>query len=416
MAASTDPAEAMRGDIPTQAGHRSLFETILPPLRRIPTRWKMIVRGIGRSKRRSLATILGTVIALVLVLASWGMIDTIVILIDRQFNEVQLDDGIAILDSAIGPRQITDVRDVDGVRYSEKVLSLSVSAKGADDTYATQVFGYYPDTKMHGFLTENGELPPEGVVAGSALGEIIGAEEGDTVTLDFPKLDTEFTVKIAEFVDEPLGTLIYMDQDALVEAMRTASTPIGEGRLNEPGTAVIMTRFEPDVADREVVFEEIEDVSNVIATSDTRGLYILIEDYLGLFYLFVGMMLVAGGLLAFALIFNTTSANLAERAGEFANMRANGVSNREIAKLITGENLLLTALGIPPGLLAGYAVAALMLSSYSTDLFAFDLEMKPESLLYASLAMLLVAFISVLPGIRGIRRLDLGKVVRERAQ
>ena len=42
---------------------------------------------------------------------------------------------------------------------------------------------------------------------------------GDTITLDFPELDTEFRVRIADFVNEPLGTLIYMDQDALIEAI-----------------------------------------------------------------------------------------------------------------------------------------------------------------------------------------------------
>jgi putative ABC transport system permease protein len=207
-----------------------------------------------------------------------------------------------------------------------------------------------------------------------------------------------------------------MDQDALVDEMRHASDPIGEMRLYEPGSAVVMARFEPDVTDREALFEQIEDVRGVIATSDARQFFLLIEDFLGLFYLIVGFMLVFSGALAFALIFNTTSANLAERAGEFANMRANGVSNRQVGQLIMGENLLLTAMGVPPGLILGYIVASYAMSTYSTDLFAFDLEMRPESLLYASIAMLVVALISVIPGLRAMRRLDMGKVVRERSQ
>jgi hypothetical protein len=57
-----------------------------------------------------------------------------------------------------------------------------------------------------------------------------------------------------------------------------------------------------------------------------------------------------------------------------------------------------------------------MMASYSTDLFAFDLEMKPVSFVYAGAAMLVVAFVSVLPGLRALRQLDMGKVVRERSQ
>ncbi len=41
-------------------------------------------------------------IALVLILASWGMIDTIVILIDRQFNEVQLEDALVVFGTPVG--------------------------------------------------------------------------------------------------------------------------------------------------------------------------------------------------------------------------------------------------------------------------------------------------------------------------
>ena len=77
------PAEAMRGDVKVEDGRLSLIERVVPPLQRAPVRWRMVLRGIGRDKRRSLSTVIGVMLALVLILASWGMIDTVGVLIDR---------------------------------------------------------------------------------------------------------------------------------------------------------------------------------------------------------------------------------------------------------------------------------------------------------------------------------------------
>jgi ABC-type antimicrobial peptide transport system permease subunit len=96
-------------------------------------------------------------------------------------------------------------------------------------------------------------------------------------------------------------------------------------------------------------------------------------------------------------------------------MRANGLSNRRIATLITGENVLLVMLGIVPGLIVGYLAAAWMMSTYSSDMIKFNLEMRPSTLVLSALAMVAVALLSVIPGIRTVRRLNVAEVVRERA-
>ena len=87
------PAAAMRGPVGSGRGGRSLVERVAPPLGRLPTRWKMVLRGIGRSPRRSVSTILGIVLAATLILASWGMLDTTKVLLQRQFVDIQRQDA-----------------------------------------------------------------------------------------------------------------------------------------------------------------------------------------------------------------------------------------------------------------------------------------------------------------------------------
>lgn len=408
------PAEAMRGDVPTGGGRVSLLERAIPPTRGLPTRWLMIFRGVGRNWRRSLSTVIGVVLALTLILASWGMIDTVAILVDRQFNEVDLVDATSVFEEPVDDSQVEAVAAVSGVAAAEPVVTLPVSAIRGDGSYATQLQAFVEGTQMHGFRTDTETLPVDGVVAGIALGDEIGVEVGDRITVSLTSLDTTFETTIAGFVDEPMGTVLYMEREALIGALAAADPAVDEQTLADPSITTVASRFDP-AGDHQGTIDRIKQVDGVVSVVDNRALAALFNDFMGFFYVFVGAMLLFGGAMAFALIFNTISVNVAERSAEYATMRANGVSSRSIGALITGENVLLTAIGIVPGLIVGYIVSSWFMHSYTSDIFQFDLEMRPSSLVLAGLAMIVVALLSVIPGIRTVNRLDIASVVRERA-
>jgi len=411
---NVSPAEAMRGDIPLDRGRLSLVERVLPFLRHMPVRWRMTIRGISRNRRRSLSTVIGVVLALILILSSWGMIDTITILMDKQFNEISLEDASAIMTIPVNDSAVRTVGDVGGVATAERVIALGVTVKSATDSYATQIQAFESDTEMHSFEGWT-TLPEGGVILGEAIRSILDVEKGDGIEVNLPSHDTEIKAEVLGFVDEPLGTFVYAESEWWTDVLGSADPPITEAELLSPSTSVVMTRFDADV-DRQHVIESIENLDDVAAVSDSRVIYEFLQQYMGLFYLLVGLMLLFGGVMAFALIFNMMAVNLAERSGEIATMRANGMSRSSIASLIVGENMLLTALGIPPGLLIGYWSSAAFMAAFSSDMFAFDLHMKPTTFVYSSLAIFAVTIIALAPGVRAVGRIDIGKIVRERSQ
>ena len=126
-------------------------------------------------------------------------------------------------------------------------------------------------------------------------------------------------------------------------------------------------------------------------------------------------MLIFGGAMAFALLFNAMTSNIAERVVEVATLRAAGAPHRTLARMITSENVLMTLLGIGPGLLVGYELARLFMAQFNNDQFDFSLQIRPSTFIFAALAILIVALLSQLPGLRAVRRLDVAEVVRERA-
>ena len=219
---------------------------------------------------------------------------------------------------------------------------------------------------------------------------------------------------IAGMVDEPLGMPLYATTDAVSAALASAGVGDPASALAAPTVSSIQAVFDPG-ADRAAVLRGIDHVSGIISAQDARSLYNSVEQYLGLFYLFTGIMLLFGGVMAFALMFNTISVNIAERSGEFATLKASGMSDRTIAVMIMGENLLLTVVGIVPGLVLGALAAYEFILSFNNDSFTFSLLIQPLTFIVAAVAMVVVALLSMVPGIRSVRRLDIGGVVRERS-
>lgn len=406
-ASRVPPAEAMRRFAPARGGGLSLAELLLPPLRRLPVRWRMTVRGIGRNRRRTFSTVLGVVLALTLIVVSWGMVDTAQILVDRQFDEIERQDAEVYFRGPIGEAELRRVRHTRGVRLAEPGIDLPVSLRADGRRYRTQLIGLRRGTRMHGFPLEGGgwrELPGEGILAGEALASELGIEAGAEIAIAAPGTGVTERAPVEAFLDEPLGTYVY--------------APLGTARrLAGPGTGlgnVALVRYAPGV-DREAMRRELSSLPGVVAFVDSNALRGVVDDYLGLYYAFVGVMLLFGAAMAFALLYNSIQANLAERSVEVATLRAAGTPFRTLSRMITAENVLVTAIGIVPGLLVGYEVARLFLASFDNDAFSFDLRIRVSTLVLSALAILLVSLLSERPGLRAVRRLDIAKVVRERA-
>jgi putative ABC transport system permease protein len=405
-AARIPPAEAMRGITPLTRGGRgplAALQRLAPATRRLPAGAWLVLSGPTRQPRRTLYTEIGIALALVLILVSWGMLDTSKATVARQFDRVQRQDAQLTLDHPADAATLTDLTHQTGVQAAEPTAELPVTLGSGARSYSTALIGLRPGTVMHTFLTPDGgtrPLPAHGVLLGAALHTKLGIDVGDRIPLRISNGAVQATV--AGFVDEPLGTYAYTSLDQL----RTIAPN------TEPTT--VLVRFTPD-ADRAALHHTLAARPGVLAYTDTQALRRAVNTYMNLFYVFVAVMLIFGGLLAFTVLFATMSVNLAERGVEIATLRAAGVARRRLSRLITTENLLLIAAGIVPGLLLGRLATSAFLGAFNSDLLAFHTDIRPTTYLWTAAAITAVALLAQQPGLRLLTRLDLGQLVRERA-
>ncbi|WP_330185817.1 FtsX-like permease family protein [Nocardia sp. NBC_01503] len=400
-AARIAPAAAMRGD-GLSPGRPGLIARWSAHWTRLPVVVRMAVRSMARGRRRTIATMTGTVLALVLILASVGMLTSMRNVLHLQFDVIEHEDATVLIQGAD-----TAVRDrlaaIPGVAAVESgtITPITVSANG--NSYTTTLNGLQHDTTMHGFRTSDGmtTLPSDGVLAGKPLADRLGVHIGETITVT-PAFGAPQQVRLAGLLDEPLGTFVYADTGTA-------------GRIGGIGMHGFLLRFDP-AADRDAVRNAATGQPGVIAYTDTHALQNQFDRFLGLFWIFIIVMLILGAVLAFTVIYVTMTVNFAERTTELATLRATGVRTRRITGMLALENLTATLLAVPLGLAAGVLAAWAFLNSFNSDMFTIELAIGWAAPLLAALAVLAAAALSQLPAARLVRRIDIARIVRERAR
>lgn len=401
-AAAITPAEAMRISPAHGAGRRTLLERLVPPVRRLPARWRMTLRGISRNRRRSLFTIIGVAVSVVLVMVFAGLRDTVTTVIDRQYNTIQLED--AEVHTAPGADLVGEIGDQPGVRRAEAFSRYDVALTGQRGTVQTLLTGMEPGTRMHRFTTTDGRriaLPTEGVVLPAGARETLGVDVGDHVGVRAAG-GQQVELTVAGFVREPLNPIAYAALSQ-VQALQAPASSTG-----------VLVQLTAD-ADRAAIAKAVGSRPGVTAYLATATVERAMTDAFALYNTLVGLMLLFAAAMAAALLYNAMSANVAERSVELGTLRTAGMGTGQLARMVAVENLLLVVIGIPLGLGLGAWAADWFMSTYETQGYHWSLSMSAQTPVVVAAGVMVAAVLIQGPALRTMRRLDLARIVRERS-
>lgn len=400
-AARLAPAQAMRQN-PAAAlarGRTSLIERLLP----LPLWLRLPLRNTLRVPHRLVSSGLGVISAFVLLLVAWGMVDSINILMERNFRTVERWDFVAAF-NGIGLPATRDqtaawpgVRQVEAAVQSPAILNLP----GKDQEVVLTAFA--STQTMHVLQLDDGVSAEEALARGKIVLTAAIARKhklalGAPVTVTTPA--GLHVLKLGGVVDELMSSTAYV-------SMEQAQAWLG---LPAPAFNVLYLTVEPQHA-RQIQDDlyHLPGVSGVTRKSSVEKDW---RSLMGLFYAFTGVLFIMAGVMAFALLFNVMTVNVLERQRELATMRAVGAGWRRIALYITLESVILWLLTLAPGLLLGRWVAEQMGALFESDLFAFPIIIAPASYAITALAILLTMILAALPAIRNVNRLNLAEATK----
>ena len=402
-AARVEPAAAMRPIGPETQGRRTILERLLPSW--APS-WSVVaVRNIARQPRRAASTMIGVVLALIMIVSAFVMNDSINSVFDRQYAVVDQRDLVVTLHETPTPDTMAQLADVNGVAGVELYEETPALLRAAEKVAPQQLQAFNSETEAHDFpggIWHSGVDASDaaGIVVGLAAQEALDLQVGDTVLVESPAYGATAEVQVVGFIDEPIRGFSYSDIDDW------------ETLTGVEPSRVVLTLESND--DHRAVRNKVADLPDVLAVQDQIAVARQASTLLAATKFFVGMMLAFAMLMAVALIFNAMTVSIAERESEVATLQANGVGRGWIRKTITLENLTIVLAGIVPGLLLGRVLGGLFLNQFSTPQFRFEARINPWSVVVSATLVGIAAVIAQFPGLRSLDKLDLAAKVRER--
>lgn len=404
-ASRTRPAEAMRITPPGVRGGLSGAERALPPLRRLPARWRMALRGITRSRRRTLLTIIGVAVSVSLVMVFAGMRDTVNNVIDRQFGRVQLENAEVLTQPGAADGVRSRLESDPDIRRVEPIARYDVTLSFEGRSMQTLMAGMEPQTAMHRFTAEDGSastLPSRGVLLGGGVGATLGVDVGNVVSVTVAQTGQRLSEPVVGFVEEPMNPVVYISLDHLSR------------RTGWAGPTGLLLRLRPG-ADPDAVYSRVTTLPGVMAYLSTDTVETTMREAFALYDTLTGLMLAFAALMAAALLYSAMSANVAERSVELGTLQAAGVSTGMLSRLVAAENLALVVVGLPGGLALGALLATWFMSTFETQGHRWSLDMQAPTPLVVAAGVLAAALAAQLPALRATRRLDVARIVRERS-
>lgn len=397
------PAQLMRPRAP-RAGRRVLLERIRPLWRRLTFTYKVTVRNLFRYKKRFWMTVMGIGGCTALIVAAFGLRDSILAIQDIQYDQiftyslqVTLEDGLTEEDRG-AIRQVLE--ESEGAEDWLFCRMATVTAEGERRSVdATLVAAEDPEA-LASFITLRHRtdgaavsLPAEGAVLSEKLAALLNVQAGDTVTLDG---ETRAPAAVAATTEQYVMHYLYLTADAYEAAF---GTPPEENalliRCPEGGTAA------DDLAAGLLSLPGVVSVARVQDDRDTLRQSTESVNYA------VVLITVCAAALAFVVLYNLSSINITERLRELATLKVLGFYEGELAAYVNRENVFLTIFGMVLGLGMGKFLHRWLVLTVEVDMFMFGRSAALSSYLIAVVLTSLFSLVINLGARRRLRGIDM---------
>lgn len=366
----------------------------------------MVVRHTLRFPVRSGLTVLGTAASGALLIMSLSTDDATEFMIDVTFFQSNRQD-ITVAFSDIRPINVADsLRKMPGVLKVEAYRDLSVVLRNGPRSKRMSLQGLPPGRDLQKLLDRDLHpiaLPDAGVAVSEKLADILDVHRGEVISV-------EVTEGRRRQVELPITAILqgYIGLQAFV-TLDQLNRIAGDGRVVTAADLMVDTKALP------TLYRELKDMPAVAAVMLLRHSLKSFRKTLGQnIDIMMSVFITLAVIITFGVVYNSARIQLSERGRELASLRVLGFTRAEVARILLGEVVLLTALAIPLSWVLGYVFTWVLISGFDTELYRVPFIIDRNTYVFSSLIMCAAAAVSALiVGIR-VSRLDLIKVLKTR--
>ncbi|HIZ47868.1 MAG TPA: ABC transporter permease [Candidatus Gemmiger excrementavium] len=385
------PAALMLPRAP-KAGKRILLERITPLWRRFPFTWKVTCRNLLRYKKRFWMTVIGVAGCTSLLVAGFGISDSLNAIIEKQYTDISHYDLMTVVtkEQAVFSGPVYDcLYDNPQVGESIAVAMQATRQDGPDgemDVYLmvpedVQRFAEFAD--LHERISRDPTpLGEEGVVITEKLATILGVQAGDTVTLEDSD-ENVGTFTVTGVCEHYVSNYVYM-----------SAATYAQGFGEEVSYNAILSKLPDDSeAVRDDLSARLLDMDNVASVNFTEDNVVQVLNMLNSIDAVVVLIIVCAASLAFVVLYNLSNINIAERVKEIATIKVLGFYDREVDAYVNRESVALTLIGTLFGAFGGIALHRFIIVTVEVDAVMFGRDIQPLSFVYAIALTLLFSLL-----------------------
>lgn len=374
-----DPAILMRPKAPKN-GKRILLERIGFIWNKIGFIWKVTLRNIFRYKKRFLMTVLGISGCTALILTGFGVRDSIQMIVDVQFGELNKYSMTASYDSDEKTEDVEYLKSLISNEKGVKEIGMfhNQNAKVMINNKEKEVTVVIPENKntFKDFieLRERKSHTPikldnKGIVISEKAARNLDAKVGDKVKI-LNENDVSAEAVISGITENYVNHYIYMTNDYYKELFnRNADSNRIYGVLDDSIT----------IDQEDKMASKIIDSTCANGTVFTTGIKDGFSDTIKSLNYVVLLMIVSAGALAFVVLYNLSNVNISERIREIATIKVLGFYDKEVSAYIYRENVILTLIGAVVGLGLGVILHQFIMITVEVENMMFGRLINPLS-------------------------------------
>ena len=398
------PASLMRPKSP-KAGKRVLLERISWLWSKLKFTQKVTIRNVFRYKKRVSMTIIGILGCTALMVAGFGLRESVSNMIPSQYGEVFLYDMSITLKNEQTSDEIQ--------KYIDEVCNIKTNDKNNDVTDAmafnmqaveilnketkqdvqlivpekTDVLSDYIVLENR-VSKEKYSLSDNGVVITEKLAKLLGIKQGEKITIKNSN-DKQAEVEVKGITRNYLMHYMYISPE-YYESIFGEKVKYNTILLKEQSEVRKSEESENKLGKKIL---ENSNISKVTFMSQTKSIFDEVMDNMTFV---VWILIISAGLLAFVVLYNLANVNISERIRELATIKVLGFYDKEVYDYVGRETTILTIIGILLGLIAGYFLEMFILKTCELDILMFDTRISIWSYVYsASLTILFTLIVSV---------------------
>ncbi len=403
---SVNPAEAMRPKPPGSAGN-ILLERFPRIWGLLDSTWRMGLRAAIRNRGRFALVLVGVAFSVGMLVMSLFTNDSIHYIIRKQYFLDQSYDYLVRFSSPVKEGDLLVISRIEGVVKAEPVFEIPVKIHFQGKSQEDSLQGIPRDSTLKRLEDENKAplpIPEEGLLIAEKTAKKLGVKRGDRVEIETllgagPSRRAVLTVAGINRQLVGGGTYLSLEQANLI---------MQERRL----VSGVMLKIEPGRSG--ALEEKLNDMNNVSSILSRQKELDNFNKNIEAMVYSIAIMVAFAMVMGFAIIYNSSVVSFADRKRELASLRVLGFTNREVSGLLLKENILQSLLGVAVGLPFGRLISQGYVNAVSTDLFTMPVVIYPMTYFWSALGGVLFIIVAHLLAVRGVKRLDLVDVLKNR--